>query len=123
MPIRFTQLSSAQARAVQIYLILIGCAANQQVISYGRLAERVGLLTPTWLFAGLDRLAEWCRQEGLPPLTSLAVAEDTGLPAASCRLPREDLAGQQNRARKFDWYGIVPPNISDLERTGLQAAE
>jgi hypothetical protein len=27
MPIRFDQLSSAPARALQIYLILIGCAA------------------------------------------------------------------------------------------------
>ena len=67
MPIRFNQLSSAPARALQIYLVLIGCAANLQVITYGRLAERVGLLTPTWLFASLDRLAEWCLQEGLPP--------------------------------------------------------
>ena len=40
MPIRFAQLSSAPARALQTYLILIGCAANQQVITYGRLAER-----------------------------------------------------------------------------------
>jgi hypothetical protein len=60
MPMRFAQLSSPPARTLQIYLILIGCAANQQVITYGRLAERVGLLTPSWLFASLDRLAEWC---------------------------------------------------------------
>jgi hypothetical protein len=51
MPIRFNQLASAPARALQIYLVLIGCAANQQVITYGRLADRAGVLTPTWLFA------------------------------------------------------------------------
>ena len=123
MPIRFTQLSSAPARALQTYLILIGCAANQQVITYARLAERAGLLTPTLLFTSLDRLAEWCRKEGLPPLTSLAVAEDTGAPGAGYRLPLADLAGQQNRARKFDWYAIVPPTIAELELSDLQAAE
>ena len=117
MPIRFNQLSSAPARATQIYLVLIGCAANQQVIPYGRLAQRVGLLTPTWLFASLDRLAEWCLQEGLPPITSLAVAEATGTPDRGYRLPLEDLAAQQNRARKFDWYAIVPPTLAELERT------
>ena len=55
MPIRFDQLASAPARSLQIYLILIGCAANQQVITYGRLADRAGVLTPTWLFACLFR--------------------------------------------------------------------
>src|ERR1700730_11746651 len=111
MPIRFDQLSSAPARALQVYLILIGCAANQQIISYRSLAERVGLLTPTWLFASLERLAEWCLKEGLPPLTSLAVAEDTGAPGPGYRLPLSDLVAQQNRARKYDWYAIIPPTI------------
>jgi hypothetical protein len=50
MPIRFDQLSSAPARALQIYLVLIGCAANQQTITYAKLAERLGLLTPTCYF-------------------------------------------------------------------------
>ena len=123
MPIRFDQLASAPARALQIYLILIGCAANQQVITYGRLADRAGVLTPTWLFASLRHLAEWCLQEGLPPLTSLAVAEDTGAPGAGYPLPLGELAAQQNRARKFDWYAIVPPAVADLELTRLTAAE
>ena len=38
MPIRFDQLSSAPSRALQLYLILIGCAANQQTITYASLA-------------------------------------------------------------------------------------
>ncbi len=46
MPIRFDQLSSAPARALQVYLILIGCAANQQTIAYAKLAERAGLSLP-----------------------------------------------------------------------------
>ena len=80
MPIRFDQFSSAPARALQIYLVLIGCAANQQTITYTKLAERLGLLTATWLFPPLSHLAEWCLHEGLAPLTSLAIAEDTGMP-------------------------------------------
>jgi hypothetical protein len=116
MPIRFDQLSSAPARALQIYLILIGCAANQQTIAYAKLAECAGLFTPTWLFASLGHLAEWCLHEGLPPLTSLAIAEDTGMPRPDHPLPLESLADQQNRARKFNWYAILPPAVSDLER-------
>jgi len=123
MPIRFDQLSSAPARALQIYLILIGCAANQQTITYAKLAERLGLLTPSWLFVSLGHLAEWCLHEGLAPLTSLAIAEDTGAPGPGYPLPLESLAAQQNRARIFDWYAIVPPAVADLERIRLHAAE
>jgi hypothetical protein len=89
MPIRFDQLSSAPARALQIYLILIGCAANQQTIAYAKLAECAGLFTPNGLFAALGHLAEWCLHEGLPPLTSLAIAEDTGMPCPDHPLPLE----------------------------------
>jgi hypothetical protein len=123
MPIRFDQLSSAPARALQIYLILIGCAANQQTITYAKLADRVGLRTPGWLFASLGHLAEWCIGEGLPPITSLAIAEETGAPGPGYPLPLDKLADQQNRVRKFDWYAIVPPTLGDLELTRLHAAE
>ena len=90
---------------------------------YTKLAERLGLLTPTWLFPPLSHLAEWCLHEGLAPLTSLAIAEDTGMPGPGHPLPRESIAAQQNRARKFDWYAVLPPALADLEGTGLQAAE
>jgi hypothetical protein len=45
------------------------------------------------------------------------------MPGPGHPLPRESLAAQQNRARKFDWYAIVPPAVADLERTRLHAAE
>ena len=76
--------------------------------------------TPTFLFASLDRLAEWRLKEGLPPLTSLAGAEDNGCTWRGLSLY---LAAQQNRERKFDWYAIVPPTIAELELSDLQAAE
>lgn len=123
MPIRFEQLSSAPARALQIYLVLIGCAVNQQTIVYTKLAQRLGLLTPTWLPSSLGHLADWCLREGLPPITSLAIADDTGEPGPGYPLPLDSLSAQQARVRKFDWYAIVPPTVADLERPYTQAAE
>ena len=123
MPIRFDQMSSTSARALQIYLVLIGCAANQQTITYTKLAERLGLLTPMSLPSSLGHLADWCLREGLPPITSLAVTDETGAPGVGYPLPLESLAAQQSRARKFEWYAIVPPTVGDLERHSLQAAE
>ena len=122
MPIRFDQLSSAPSRALQLYLILIGCAANQQTITYASLAERVGLTSPL-LFVPLGHLGDWCLREGLPPITSLAIADDTGAPGPSYPLALEQLAAQQNRVRKFDWYAILPPTLADLDLSHLQAAE
>ena len=39
------------------------------------------------------------------------------MPCPDHPLPLELLAAQQNRARKFNWYAILPPAVSDLERT------
>ena len=116
MQLRFDQMGSAPARALQIYLVLIGCAANRQTIPYTALAKRLGLLTPTWLPASLSYLADWCLEEGLPPLTSLAVADDSGIPGPGYPVPLESLSAQQSRTHKFDWYAIIPPTMHDLER-------
>ncbi len=116
MQLRFDQMASASARALQIYLVLIGCAANRQTIPYTALAKRVGLLTPSWLPSSLSYLADWCLEEGLPPLTSLAIGDDTGMPGPGYPLPLESLAAQQSRAQKFDWYAVIPPSMQDLER-------
>jgi hypothetical protein len=116
MQIRFDQMSSAPVRALQIYLVLIGCAANRQTITYTKLAERLGLLTPSWLPSSLSYLSDWCLHEGLPPLTSLALADDAGVPGPGYPLPLESLPAQQSRVCKFDWYAIMPPTLADLER-------
>jgi hypothetical protein len=116
MPIRFDQISSAPVRALQIYLVLIGCAANRQTITYAKLSERLGLLTPSWLPPSLSYLADWCLHEGLPPLTSLALADDAGVPGPGYPLRLESLPAQQSRARRFDWYAIMPPTVADLEQ-------
>jgi hypothetical protein len=122
MQIRFDQMSSAPARAQQIYLVLIGCAANGQTITYATLAKRLGLLTPSWLPPSLSYLADWCLREGLPPLTSLALADEDGVPGPGYPLPLESLPAQQSRARSFDWYAIIPPTMHDLERPDREAA-
>ena len=61
MPVRFDQLASAPARALQIYLILIGCAANQQVITYAGLLTAQAFSHPRgadWRFTTKDARVE-----------------------------------------------------------------
>ena len=122
MPIRFDQHSTVAMRALQIYLILIGCAANERVITFAALANLMGYPGPTGLFTPLEHLAGWCRREGLPPITSLVVRDENGAPGPELAFPLEEVPARQHRARKFDWYAIMPPSISDLEQTCLSTA-
>ena len=66
---------------------------NRSVISYGVLCERAGvpfLTHSVGLFLG--QIAEWCAQNGWPPLNALAVNSERGMPgdgyegAAGCSL-------------------------------------
>ena len=122
MPIRFDQHSTVAMRALQIYLILIGCAANERVITFAGLANLMGYPGPAGLFTPLEHLAGWCRREGLPPITSLVVRDENGLPGPELSFALEEVPARQHRARKFDWYAIMPPSIPELEQTGLSTA-
>jgi hypothetical protein len=66
---------------------------DQSVIRYGVLCERAGvpfLTHGVGLFLG--EIAEWCAENGWPPLNALAVNSETGMPgdgydgAAGCSL-------------------------------------
>jgi hypothetical protein len=54
---------------------------EQSVIFYGNLCERAGL---PFLTHGVGRflgeIAEWCEENGWPPLNALAVNRATGMP-------------------------------------------
>jgi hypothetical protein len=122
MPIRFDQHSSVATRALQIYLILIGCAVSERVITLARLANLMGYPGPDGVFTPLEHLAGWCRREGLPSITSLVVRDESGVPGLELTIPPEEVLSRQHRARRFDWYAIMPPSVAELERTSLSTA-
>ena len=99
MPIRFDQHSTVAMRALQIYLILIGCAANERVITFAALANLMGYPGPTGLFTPLEHLAGWCRREGLPPITSLVVRDENGAPGPELLPPRGSPGSAAPRAQ------------------------
>jgi hypothetical protein len=66
----------------------------------------------------------WCQQNNLPPLTSLVVREDTGLPGEGL-ISSQDFPADQQKVFKFDWFAIFPPTVEELEeaaRIGRVAA-
>jgi len=122
---RFEDNPTNDSRALQCHLILIGCAARRQTVTYGELAERLGYKKadggPGVTGGGVigNRLAPlmfWCKQNNLPALTSLVVREDTGMPGLGIYLDPSEVPSAQEKVYAFDWYAIVPPTVEQLDK-------
>src|SRR5271170_600542 len=85
------------AWALRAYLILIGCAADRQTVTYDALARRMKRDGQNLLAKPLDLITRWCQRHELPALASLVVEEGTGLPAPEMLLPGRFLIGLPGR--------------------------
>jgi len=114
----FGEHSKLAARALQCYLILIGCAARRETITYSMLSEKLGYTSPNHaagvMGGHIGPIMFWCQQNNLPPLTSLVVRDDTGLPGEGLTASR-DFPADQQKVFKFDWFSIFPPTMEELE--------
>jgi hypothetical protein len=103
------------AWGLRAYLVLIGCAADHQTVTYDALAHRIKRGAPNLLAKPLALITRWCRQHSLPALSSLVVEQATGLPAPSfSATSRDEIPREQERVWEFDWYAILPPAIEEL---------
>ena len=73
--------STEPAWGLRAYLILIGCAADRQTVTYDALARRIKRGGPNLLAKPLALITRWCQHHSLPALASLVVERATGLPA------------------------------------------
>ena len=107
--------SSDAAWGLRAYLILIGCAADRQTVTYDALARRIKRGGPNLLAKPLALITRWCQHHSLPALASLVVEQATGLPAPGFdAVSRDEIPREQERVWAFDWYAIFPPTIEEL---------
>lgn len=107
--------SSEAAWGLRAYLILIGCAADRQTVTYDALARRIKRGGPNLLAKPLAMITRWCQHHSLPALASLVVEQATGLPAPGFdAVSRDEIPREQERVWAFDWYAIFPPTIEEL---------
>ena len=109
----FDSLRTREARALQIWQILIGLAHNRQTITYKQLSkllrfEGAGVFSPL-----LEPIMMYCKKNNLPPLTILVVNEATGMPGEGLATIR-DLNEDREKVFRHDWYGIHPPSEEEL---------
>ena len=103
------------ASALRAYLVLIGCAADEQTVTYGKLAKRIRRGGPDFLSEPLDCIVRWCSRNRLPQLTSLVVEQITGMPAPGfTAVAHSEIRAEQEKVWKFDWFSFFPPTIEEL---------
>jgi hypothetical protein len=104
------------AWALRTYLILIGCAADRQTVTYDALAARTKRAGLRLLAAPLEILARWCDHHGLPSLACIVVEQASQLPTPGIVVAsKDDVPGEQQRVWAFDWYAVRPPTLEELE--------
>jgi hypothetical protein len=108
----FNEQPSHATRALQIWQILIGKAANRQIMTYGMLAQMLGFRGAGTLAHPLGHIMYYCRATNLPPLTVLVVNQDTGIPGDG--LLGDNLHADREAVFRYDWYGVIPPSPEDL---------
>ncbi|MHC4867443.1 MAG: hypothetical protein ACYTEX_25500 [Planctomycetota bacterium] len=102
-------------RACQIWAVLAWAATNRQTLTYGLLGDLIGVPA-----AGLGQLLgpiqAYCLLKDLPPLTSLVVQQDSGLPGTGC-----DAASPTEHPKacmkvyEYDWVSHGNPKPEGLE--------
>jgi len=109
----FGEKSTPPMRALQIWQILIGCAHNRRILTYGMLAQMLGYDGSGLLAQPLGYIMNYCQQKDLPALTILVVNQDTGHPTEG--LTRADHNTHRETVFKKDWYSIIPPTPEEFE--------
>ena len=111
---RFSDLATNPARAMQSYLVLVGCAKRRQTIRQGDLARQLGYKGTGHAFRPmLGHVQRYCAQALLPCLTAIVVTEK-GDP----RPELDEALGPVHRVQEavfsFDWHAIAPPTVEQL---------
>jgi hypothetical protein len=107
--------TTERAWGLRAYLVLIGCAADRQTVTYDALAPRIKRDGPNLLAKPLGRITRWCQRHSLPALASLVVEQATGPPAPGfAAVGKDEIPSEQGRVWDFDWYASLPPTIEEL---------
>jgi len=101
-------------RAVQTWQILVCRASLHHIITYGELAELLGYTDARPLAVILGHILYYCQQHDLPPLTSLVVNQETGLPGAGIGMEAESIPAKHMKVFQYNWFEVVPPSMEDL---------
>mgnify|MGYP001037999218 FL=1 len=87
---------------------------NRQSLTYVGLSKLMfGRQASGVLDAILGHIAFYCKEHDLPPLTSIVVNSETGVPGDG--IPIQNIPSVREEVYRFDWYDILPPSAEFLK--------
>jgi hypothetical protein len=111
---------NAYLRASQIWPVLAWAATNRQTLTYGILGKLVGVPA-----RGLGHLLEpihaYCVEHSLPPLTSLVVSSDSGIPGTGFHAAA-DVPKALQAVFTFDWLALGGAPSADAFEASIEKA-
>ncbi len=99
-----------------------GSTLDNGIITYGRLAELMGMSRQAGRTLGipLGIVGQFCLENDLPALNAVVVNQETGLPGDHVVLgPGRSVEEEQALILKTNWFSIRPPSARDFR--GFQA--
>jgi hypothetical protein len=109
---------TAYERAAQIWSVLGLAAWNRQVLTYEMVGRLIGV-PQQGLGHLLEPIQSYCMVHKLPPLTSLVVSRQTGLPSPGF-VAAQNVPLEQVRVFEFDWLEHTAPTPELLEQAAKQ---
>jgi hypothetical protein len=107
-------------RAAQLWSVLVFAAREQHILSYELTGKLTGLPERA-VGENLSPIQDYCKQNGLPPLTVLVVSEKTGVPGGGFTAA-QDILPAQARVFVYDWLSLRrTPTPEDFEQAARKA--
>ena len=108
-----------EERAQQLWSILVLAARNRQVLTYEIVAQACGVPPPS-IGDFLRPIQQYCSEANLPPLTSIIVSKNTGLPGEGF-IAAENVPLAQIETFAVDWLSLPAPSAEQLANSYSRA--
>lgn len=88
---------------------------NRQTVTYEGLSKLMYGKDAAGVLAGvLGHVAFYCKENNIPPLTTLVVGKWPGIPGHGLPLDPAKIDEEREKVYQHDWYNIYPPSEADL---------
>lgn len=106
-------------RALQLWSLLGLAATNHQILTYDMVARLTGVVRPS-IGDFLRPIQQYCIERELPPLTSLVVSEQSGLPGEGF-IAAENVPAAHIKVFQHSWLDTAAPSTNVLEESYQRA--
>lgn len=107
-----------EEHAARAWIILVSAAMNRQTLNYLHLSDRLGP-PPNGFASILGHILFFCRANKLPPLTSLVVLKDGGLPGDGFG-NLGTIHSDREKVYAHPWHDIPAPRSLELAEAWKQ---